>query len=387
MEREGVQRVVDLELQDEYAEAKVHARGEDTNHNGKVRGGDCARGGDTDGTGKSTVEHCVQVKDVVLQLDYKQGSQATSGSCQGGCHARSCNSEDGSGICGRVHDGKRRSWVESVPSEPEEEGSQAAQSSGVTRHRHYITLGVESASSWTDDDCAHKTCPATNRVDDSVTSKVNHAARERVGVEHVEPSIGGPHPMGDDWVDKGGQEERISQVRVERGSFCDGSRHNGCGGGGKGPLEEPEPESGWARLGQAKVGMANERVGCGTKRKGEAANVIGNSTHASVQQVLKQHVLGVLGSHGTRSQHSKAYLHDKHKVRREEHEDYVQAILDVVDLSLKSVHVNGLTSGVIGKERHLVEGVLEHKTSVHDVRMSLDLMIQRYNAPNLSFLI
>ncbi len=64
--------------------------------------------------------------------------------------------------------------------------------------------------------------------------------------------------------------------------------------------------------------MADEAVGVRTlaESEGEADEVVGDATTSSVQNVGQHDVHGVLGAHGSGTQHCESQLHGKHQVSR-----------------------------------------------------------------------
>mmetsp|Transcript_5567 Transcript_5567/g.9911 ORF Transcript_5567/g.9911 Transcript_5567/m.9911 type:complete len:291 (-) Transcript_5567:181-1053(-) len=260
VEWESVQRIINAEFQGQYAHADINKCRQKAENDGHVWGGHGARARDNDQAGQGSVEHGDQIKDMVLDLDDEQRGHTSHGWGQGAGHGATRNRKDGGGIRWGVHDCQCGTWVEPVPSEPEDKSAEGGQTCRVSWHRDHITVRVESARAGTDYYCTEKPCPTTNGVNADIASKINQPMGKGIWVEDADPPGGAPYPMGRDWIDKGGQEERVCHISVKRRSFCDGAGHNGGARRGKSILEEPEVIQAGIRASQAKVGVTNEAI-------------------------------------------------------------------------------------------------------------------------------
>jgi len=218
-----------------------------------------------------------------------------------------------------MHDSKGASGVESVPSDPQDEGSEDLKGGGVPGH----VLGdielvplvvVKAADTRAEDDGSEKSRAAARQVDNSTSGKVNDSNVEDLIVgEGGKESAGGPHGVGNNGVDKGCQEGRVAQVGNHCAAFRDGSGHDGGSSSGEGELEEPAlvvvnagakeevlvPDEGDLRGISPSV----------SKAPSECPEADSSST--GVEKVLQHDVLGVLGTNTTSTQHGESRLHEE----------------------------------------------------------------------------
>ena len=147
----------------------------------------------------------------------------------------------GDGGISHGSDGELRSRVEAVPTDPENEGTEDDERGGVTRHRVDATVRRESTGARSDDGGADQTSDATSHVHDAGTGEIEHT-----GVEHArsvlaprsEPALGGPAPVHDDRVHKGGEKEGVSEVRLKLGALSHRTGDDGRRRGGECPLKD-----------------------------------------------------------------------------------------------------------------------------------------------------
>lgn len=125
--------------------------------------------------------------------------------------------------------------------------------------------------------------------------------------------------MSTDWVDEATKENRVTQVSRHLASFCDGASNNTRKSTCKSELEEPELHVGVAHEEESRV--TDERFACagaiissisegitdGPKSKGSSSRI---------EQIPQKHVLDVLLSDATRTQHGEAKLHEEDECTR-----------------------------------------------------------------------
>ena len=81
--------------------------------------------------------------------------------------------------------------------------------------------------------------PDGDQRGDTADGMDHGGASEVVKVQASQPAAP-PHPMSDDGIDKGAQNERIRQVGHEPHPLGHRTRHDGRGGSGEHGLEQPE---------------------------------------------------------------------------------------------------------------------------------------------------
>ena len=126
--------------------------------------------------------------------------------------------------------------------------------------------------------------------------------------------------MGHDRVHEAGEEGGVDEVRDELRALGDGARRDPGGGDGEGPLEEEEVvvEADLGKSLEAEEVLADEAVGRGPVREGEAEEVVEERAGGGVEHVGEHDVHGVLGADGARAEHGEPELHGEDEVRREE---------------------------------------------------------------------
>lgn len=324
VDRESLERVVDAEHEENLSGSDVDDSTNGANDNSSPSVDEGAAGSDGDKASKNSVQGSKEVEDVVLELDGDEGSD-TSGT--GGESSR--DGTAGSGLTGSVNKGEGGTRVESVPSEPKEEGSERAESGRVTRDRVDLALRVEATDTSTNDDGTAETSETSNHVNNSATGKVNNTLAENGG----EPAAA-PNPVGDHRVDERSQEESVSKVGVERGTLSDRSRDDSRGRGGESPLEEEvvvvvEGLSVVSR--ESKVAPSDEGVGARAVGESPSEKEVSEGADASVKNILQEHVLGVLGTDGTSGKHGETGLHEEDQVAGDQNEEDIEGGIGPLD--------------------------------------------------------
>ena len=163
VDRDGVNSVINLHGDKEFGESVVDESSNNSDDNGGPWVDNRASCGDTDKTREGTVHGHGEIVGGFSGLHEfndavkEHGGDASSGSGEGGGDG----TESGSGGRFLVGNGQGRSRVESVPSEPKDEGSQDLKGNGVGRERGRSFKGVsvfvvESASARSKNDGGNK---------------------------------------------------------------------------------------------------------------------------------------------------------------------------------------------------------------------------------------
>jgi len=244
---DGVDGVIDAKLDQELGHAQVHpsTNGADDDGGPRVDGGSTRRNGDE--TSEASVHsHGEIVGDFsglpgVNDRVGEHGDDATRGGGEG-----RCGRGEGSGSGRRgVVDGKSRTGVESVPAEPEGEGSQDLErytvgGEGDGFFEGVAVLVVEASLTGSEDNGSNKSGRAARHVHDARSGKVDDSdATEGVGVESGKEATGIPDRVDDDGVNESGQEDGVAKVGSHLTAFGDGTGHDGGGSGRESELEEP----------------------------------------------------------------------------------------------------------------------------------------------------
>ena len=265
---ESFEGIIDAELEEELAGGKDDNSTNRASEDGSPGLDDGATGGDRNETGEASVAHGDEVPDMVQAVVDDHGGDATGGGGDGG-------GDGGAGddsLGGFADNGKHGPGVEAVPSHPQDEGTENDEGSVVTGHGDGAAIRTEAAGTGTDNHGTHKTSETTNHVHNTGAGKVNHTntvelvtGAGTVHLEGGEPSVAVPHPVSHSGVHECGEEEGVAEVSLERGTLGDGTRDDGGGGGGEGPLEKEGVPVGEALVlstpGEGEVTSANEGAG------------------------------------------------------------------------------------------------------------------------------
>ena len=320
--RRRFEGIVNLELEQELA-GEVNDHG--TEHTANKRGprfGGGATGGDGDETGERAVADGDQIPHVVQVVVERHGGETTTSGSESGGDGSARDDARGS----RGNQAELGTRVEAVPADPQDEGTENDERSGVTRHRVDAAVRSETARTRTNNPRTHQTSATANHVYNAGTGEIEHTRVEKfsaVGSPRTQPAFSRPAPVHDARVNKAGEEEGVSEVRLEARALGDRARHDGRRRRGEGPLEQETRDviRGFDAL-HGKVTRTNERVRLGsvrcTKSKAIAKQKPRHGTDASVENILNQNVLRVFRAHGTRAQHREPGLHEKHQVGRGE---------------------------------------------------------------------
>mmetsp|Transcript_24956 Transcript_24956/g.62249 ORF Transcript_24956/g.62249 Transcript_24956/m.62249 type:complete len:459 (-) Transcript_24956:196-1572(-) len=329
---EGLQGVVDAQLEQELAGTPDDKGATNAGEDGGVGLHHGAPSGDGYQPSQDPVAHGDEVPHVVQEVVDEHGGEATRGGGHGGAHGGAPHHRHGIS----ANDGQHRSRVEAVPPHPQDEGAEHDEGGVVAGHGDGPAVGSEAAGARAHDHGAHESGKATHHVHHARARKVNHAHFQQLFVvairvvflEGGEPAVGVPDPVHDGGVHKGGEEEGVSEVRLEGSALGDGAGDNGGRGGREGPLEQErvpvtEPHV-VVTLAQCERAFADERVGLAifilSVGHAIAEEVEGDGPDARVEDVLDEDVHHVLGADRAGAEHGETSLHEEDEVSGEKHE-------------------------------------------------------------------
>src|SRR5262249_15032767 len=136
-----------------------------------------------------------------------------------------------------VHGGQRRSGVEAVPPEPEDDTADRG-NRHVVAGWHAAAVALElPADARPKDDGTRKSDEATDRVD----YRRPREAAERRGPRR-EPADGTPHPMAEDRVDEAAHHDPVDEAAAEGGTTDHRTRGDRAARVGERVLEEEKRE-------------------------------------------------------------------------------------------------------------------------------------------------
>jgi hypothetical protein len=215
----GVQGVVNLELEEELGGAVVNEGADEADEDGGPGIHDGAGAGDGDETSEDAVEGGGDVGGVLERdMDGEGGSTAGAGGEGGG--------DGGAGGVLHVLEREGGHGVETVPAEPQDEGTESGEDGGVAGHVLHLTgAGREAAGAGTKSDGAHERGAATSHVHDAGAGEVDQAvgAERELRPPRGEEAVRAPAPVHDDGVDEGSQGEGVAQVGGEGATLSDGT--------------------------------------------------------------------------------------------------------------------------------------------------------------------
>ncbi len=203
----GAQGVVDLELQEHGA----HSVEDDGTHGTSKDSGPGLNHGAGSGDGhkanQGTVAQGCDVPSLVAEEARCQGGDTTSSTREGGGHSAAGGNAGSGQRAGR----QGGTGVESVPTEPQKDGTEDKEGGRVAGHINGVAVAVESAKTGANKDSAHQTREATNHVYDTAAGKVNEANAQQLvsGLPGTKPALVGPGPADNHGVHEGGDEEGV----------------------------------------------------------------------------------------------------------------------------------------------------------------------------------
>src|SRR5210317_1972199 len=122
--------------------------------------------------------------------------------------------------------------------------------------------------------------------------------------------------MSADWGDEATKENRVTQVSRHLASFCDGTSNNTRKSTCKGELEEPKLHVSVAHEEESRV--TDECFACAGSIipaicKGITDGPEAKGSSSRIEKIPQKHVLDVLLSDATRTQHGEAKLHEEYE--------------------------------------------------------------------------
>mmetsp|Transcript_11336 Transcript_11336/g.26279 ORF Transcript_11336/g.26279 Transcript_11336/m.26279 type:complete len:461 (-) Transcript_11336:341-1723(-) len=371
VDRDGIHGIVDLEHDQQLGEAVVYPSGDNPNDESSPGRNDRGPGGDSDKSSQGTVHgHGEVIRsfsrfEAFDQRVRKHGRNAPSSGGNGGGHsAKSGNSGDI-----RITDLECRTGVESVPSEPKNEGSENLKGNGVRRETYgslqRVSIVVVKASlAGSENDGCHESGGPTSHVHNTGSSEVDNTnITERISkvtTESCEEPIRSPDGMDNNWVDEPGEEDGVAQVGGHLTALRNSSGNNGGGSGGKSKLEEPSNVfASSLEIGESEVIVSDEtlvdKVSVSvTIGQRESNRPEANSTTTGIKQVLKHDILDILLTDRSGAEHGETGLHQKHAS--------TLGKTNISESEKSTPHVNLADKTTIHKESHSSEDIREVRT-------------------------
>ena len=244
----GIEGVVDLEGKEEVVSGDVDPRRGDADEE-RVPGVDHGAGGsDADEAGKDAVHGDGEIIVSSDQLDDGGARDDGGGGGDGGVDS------DLAGEVAGVDEDEGRAAVEAVPAEPEDASAEGREGLVVTRHS-VDSAGdlVEAALAGAEGDGSHHARNSANHVHDAGAGEVDHTVG-LISVREDGASIAiligdrapgreeatSPHPVDDDGVDEGRDEDRVDEVGLDLATLSDRTGDNGGSSAGESPLRKRE---------------------------------------------------------------------------------------------------------------------------------------------------
>mmetsp|Transcript_33688 Transcript_33688/g.107649 ORF Transcript_33688/g.107649 Transcript_33688/m.107649 type:complete len:464 (-) Transcript_33688:89-1480(-) len=343
---EGVDDVVDFELDEEHGGAEVDGGRDEAGKEGAPEVGGGAARGDGDEAREDAVVGGSGVDDVghgVLEEDARQAARRR-GDRRG--------HEDVGGDAAVADDRERRGAVEAVPADPQNEDAE-----GLEDRRLLLEVDgarPEAALAGADEDAGDDRRDAPGHVHDAGPREVDHPAAPDKPLlpPGAELPVRRPPHVHHRRVDVPHEHHRVSHVRRERRALRHGPRDDRRRRTRERPLEHPvflQDELGMRRVRQrrrvlagADAGVeeartavepvlprpavpAHERVG--PEREGVAGPPPHEGGDRRVEDVLDQDILRVLHLDGPHFQHREARLHEEDQDRPEEEPEGVDIFL------------------------------------------------------------
>lgn len=221
---DGIDGIINLHHDEELGEEVVNHTSNNSNDACCKRADNRASSGDTDQTSERTVHgHGQIVRNLATDAGVddrveEHGRDATRGGCQGG----SDGTKGGSGGRIRVVNDQSGTGVESIPSKPENKGSEDLEGNGVGREgvgslQGVAILVVEATLSGSEDYGGDKSGGTTRHMNNTGSGKVDNTdSTERVVTEGGQETVTAPDGVDDNGVDlcfeMGNEEEKVRRV-------------------------------------------------------------------------------------------------------------------------------------------------------------------------------
>mmetsp|Transcript_37837 Transcript_37837/g.45615 ORF Transcript_37837/g.45615 Transcript_37837/m.45615 type:complete len:301 (+) Transcript_37837:173-1075(+) len=164
----SIKRIIDLQLLQHEGGSIVDRSSDEADDRSTVWLNDGARSGDGHKTSQNTVQGGSDIGRVSDSAVQGKHSSSTSRGRQGG---------GDSDLLSDIHvlESKGRARVESIPSEPEDEGAERCNDSRVSGNLDDGSVGTETSSAGAEENGTHKGSTTTSHVDNTGTGEVDHA--------------------------------------------------------------------------------------------------------------------------------------------------------------------------------------------------------------------
>mmetsp|Transcript_6956 Transcript_6956/g.11212 ORF Transcript_6956/g.11212 Transcript_6956/m.11212 type:complete len:446 (-) Transcript_6956:199-1536(-) len=232
--RDGVDHVVQLQPQQQLLGEVEGRRGQDPNDEGALP----AHGGAPGADGHAAREDAV-VRQLLVDEPFAPHAEEDGRDCARGRAERGHGHAAGHGaaVAGQR---ARGGAVEPEPAEPHEDGAQRLDDRVLLVHLVGGAVVVEAAGARAHEHGAHQRRQPARHVHHRGPRVVRQPApEERVVRARRGPALAAPGPVHHHRIDYAGQPHRVQQVPVEGRALQQRARHDGVGGGGERPLEEP----------------------------------------------------------------------------------------------------------------------------------------------------
>mmetsp|Transcript_26907 Transcript_26907/g.88055 ORF Transcript_26907/g.88055 Transcript_26907/m.88055 type:complete len:536 (-) Transcript_26907:48-1655(-) len=318
---EGVDDVVDAELDEELRRPEVDGRGDRADDERAPERHDGAGRRDGHEAREDAVVRVARVDDAVDGVAQGRRREAARRGRDRRRH------HDVAREAAVASDRERRDAVEAVPADPEDERAQGLVDDGL------LGQALLPVAARADERGADERRDAAGHVDDAAAREVDDAAvaDEAVAAPGRELARAGPAHVDGHGVDEARDDDGVDDVRAELAALRDRAGDDGRRGAGEGPLEEPERLAVGLAAGRRRRAVDVEEL----RRADEAVRaVVAELVRAErdavaeepphdggdgrVEDVLDEDVLRVLELHGPDLEHREARLHEEDEDHAEE---------------------------------------------------------------------
>ena len=232
-----------------------------------------------------------------------------------------------------VHGGQRRTRVEPVPTEPQDDTADRGDRHVVTGW-HAAAVPLELAAE------PRSERNGTGECDESTDRVHDRRAREVVErrLHRCEPAVRTPDPVAEDRVDEPTHRDAVEQVATEGGTSDHRTGRDRAAGVGEGVLEQEERQErdarrsvGVRRAVQEEV-LVTDPLVAGAEHERETERPEQQCAQAGVGDTRDHDVGDFAGSCEPGLQEHEPGLHEEHEERRDQHPHGVHRVDDVVGL-------------------------------------------------------
>mmetsp|Transcript_36338 Transcript_36338/g.78375 ORF Transcript_36338/g.78375 Transcript_36338/m.78375 type:complete len:356 (+) Transcript_36338:699-1766(+) len=319
--RAGIHWVINMQLLEEHRCGLVDKGSNQSSGKGTATFHVATACSDGDQACKDAIAESTNIILLHDEVSEHEDCDATCGCRQGRVHCHLCGQ---STIRSRFH-GQSRARVEAIPTKPKSESAQHHQGQVVTLELLWIG---EAPLSRPQNHGAGQTAHTAREVNHSTACKIHVAHVKDLGKPATTPC-----PGNNDRVDETGHEECKGSIGGALHTLCHCSAHNGSTRCAKRPLKEPTQHGALASI-RGALNWCDHSSGLvlgvevGTEKsvssdeavvilraicKGPAQTPPTQSSTAHVDQILHQHVGGILCPAASSLQHGEASMHEHHK--------------------------------------------------------------------------